>query len=310
MSSENRIEEAPWHTEGVRRFFQYCRFEREYSDQTLRSYRQDLDHLGEFIHTVEGEDQLEELSEAELGEYLAWLRQLELADSTIERRVATLRSFYGFLVKRELRDDNPASELSFRDRRRTLPTVWSEKEITSFIELPDTSKRTGKRDRALFEVLYSTGARVSEVSSLNWGDYDSSRGEIKLQGKGGKQRLVPIGPPAARALRDYRNTVPSGPEDPMFTNQRNERLTNRGIRYIVDKYQNRSSVAKPISPHVFRHSCATHMLNRGAGLRTVQELLGHSSISTTQVYTHVSTDQLKQVYDRSHPRAFQSPSDH
>lgn len=287
------------------KFLQYCRFERDFSDSTIRAYEKDLQFLEEFVKTLEPEAELASLDRETLHQYLVWLREQELADSTIERRLATIKAFYKFLVKREYREDNPAGELSFRDTRRNLPTVWSEKEIQQFIELPDETEDSGLRDRALLEVLYSTGARVSEVSDLDWKDYESTREQLKVVGKGGQKRLVPLGPPAREALEAYRGTVQSEDESPLFQNNRGGRLTSRGIRYLIDKYQAQCEVPKTISPHVFRHSCATHMLNRGASLRAVQELLGHTTISTTQVYTHVSTDKLKEIYDDAHPRAFE-----
>ncbi|MGM0380685.1 MAG: tyrosine-type recombinase/integrase [bacterium] len=308
MSANRQQEDPPWKTEAYKRFIQYCRHERDFSDDTIRAYRADLDQLGGFILTLELGDKLEELGEAELKQYLGWLREQGLAGSTVERKVATLRAFYSFLVKRQFREDNPAGDLTFRDRRRQLPTVWSENEIEKFLELPDTSTGSGRRDRAIFEVLYSTGARVSEAVGLDWGDYAREKNQLKLLGKGGDERVVPLGPPAVQALEGYARKVDTDPDEPMFKNSRGERLSTRGVRYLVDKYSARCSVSKSISPHVFRHSCATHMLNRGANLRVVQELLGHTNISTTQVYTHVSTDQLKRIYDETHPRAHQQDS--
>lgn len=296
-------EDKPWRGEVYKRFIQYCRHERDFSDDTVRAYRADLDQLGEFILTLDLGDHLGELAESALKQYLVWLREQGLADSTVERKVATLRAFYSFLVKRDFREDNPASELTFRDRRRQLPTVWSEQEIDKFLNLPDVSSSAGCRDKALFEILYSTGARVSEAVGLNWGDYDREKEQLKVTGKGGDERVVPLGPPAVKALENYIDSTSVSEDKPMFKNSRGNRLTTRGVRYLVDKYSSRCSVSKSISPHVFRHSCATHMLNRGASLRVVQELLGHTNISTTQVYTHISTDQLKRIYDEAHPRA-------
>lgn len=293
-----KTDEKPWRNESFERFLQYCESERNFSEQTLRAYGKDLDQLGEYTWTTGSQTPLDELEEASLERYLAWLRRNELADSTIERRIATLRAFYQFLVRKDLRADNPASEISFRDRGRELPTVWSEEEIEAFLEVLDTP-----RDSALFEVLYSTGVRVSELTALDWGDYSEGERTLRVLGKGDKERVVPVGPPAADALGTYRVTTPDEPDDPMFVNLRGDRLTARGVRYLVDKYRKECRVSKPLSPHVFRHSCATHMLNRGANLKTVQALLGHTSLSTTQVYTHVSTDQLQKVYDDAHPRA-------
>ncbi len=300
MSSKIELEPSP----AVERFLQYCRNEKNYSDDTLRAYRKDLLILQQYLNTISEDTPPLEASEEQLSSFLVWLRERGLADSTVERRVAAVKAFYGFLTRRNDREDNPAADLSFTDSSRALPTVWSEKEMSQFIELPSSDDNNQKRDRALFEVLYSTGARVSELSNLKWGDYDPDRAQLEVTGKGGKLRVVPLGPPAVEALEDYRKEVTADSEAPLFQNNRGGSLSSRGIRYIVDKYQARCDVQKPISPHVFRHSCATHMLNRGADLRAVQELLGHSTISTTQIYTHVSTDRLKEIYDQAHPRAF------
>jgi len=291
-------------TDTLEKFLQYARHERDFSEQTVRAYQADLRQLQHYCRTIGVDHPLEQLETEHVEQYLAWLRQSERTDSTIERKLSTLRSFYGFLKKREIRSDHPASDLNFQNRHRHLPTVWSEKEIQQFLEEPDPTSEIGVRDRALFEVFYSTGARVSEVVGLNWQDYSRERTELTVLGKGKKPRSVPLGPPAVEALEEWRAQSRDAPERPIFTNQRGNRITTRGIRYLVDKYHSIVAVDKPISPHVFRHSCATHMLNRGASLPIVQEFLGHSSISTTQVYTHVSTDRVKQVYDRSHPRAY------
>jgi len=298
--------DAPWWSDGLDRFVQYVRHEREHSEETMRAYLGDLNQLGQYIHTVHREIALDSLESDHIKQYLVWLRNRECSDSTIERKLASVRSFFQFLVKRDLRQDNPASDLQFRDRSRSLPTVWTEQEIQTFLERPDTSTKVGLRDRALFEVMYSSGARVSEVIGLNWQNYSRDRGEIVVEGKGNKQRTAPLGPFAVNALEEHRARESSSEDEPIFRNQRGNRLTSRGVRYLVDTYQEKVPVSKPISPHVFRHSCATHMLNRGAPLPLVQTLLGHSSISTTQVYTHVSTDQLKQAYDKAHPRAYVS----
>lgn len=297
----DQTDSTPWRNDSYRRFLQYCRSEKNFSEETLRAYKNDLDRLGEFCWTTGSQVELDRIDENQLEQYLAWLRKQELAESTVERHIASLRTFYSFLVDRKLRDDNPAAELSFQDRGRSLPTVWSEKEIERFLDELETP-----RDRAIFELLYSTGMRVSELVNLDWNDYSPSERTVTVLGKGGKERLTPVGPEAAKKLALYRDKVDDREDSPIFVNQNGDRLTTRGVRYLVDKYQKQCPVSKSLSPHVFRHSCATHMLNRGASLKTVQALLGHRSLSTTQVYTHVSTDQLKEVYDSSHPRAFES----
>ncbi|MFB6356036.1 MAG: site-specific tyrosine recombinase/integron integrase [bacterium] len=285
-------------------FLQYARHEREFSEDTIEAYQRDLHGFQEFLRTFDRSKPFSEVTEDDLRQYLSWLRKRELSDRTVERKLASLRTFYKFLHSREYIDNNPSADVSFSSKEETLPTVWNEQEIQQFIKLPNSDDSTGVRDRALFEVLYSTGARVSEIGRANWADYRPDRSSLRVTGKGDKQRLAPVGSSARESLKEYRSKRSPDPEDPLFVNSRGKRLTTRGIRYIIDKYQAKCDVNKPISPHVFRHSCATHMLNRGADLPVVQELLGHSTISTTQVYTHVSTDRLKQVYDEAHPRAY------
>lgn len=302
-------ESTSWRSEAVDRFLQYCRSERSFSDQTIRAYESDLEELVEYLRAVDQSTDLLAVEEQALRGYLSWLRRRDLADSTVERRVSTVRSFFRFVSGRGMREGNPAADLNFSKRGRTLPTVWSESEIQSFLELPDTTSRSGKRDRALFELLYSTGMRVSELTALDWGDVELDERRVRIERKGGDEAVVPIGAPAARALRSYRDAVSTEPDEPVFRNQKGGRLSARGVRYVVDRYRARSGVSKPITPHVFRHSCATHMLNRGADLKTVQALLGHASISITQIYTHVSTDRLKRVYDEAHPRAHRVDGD-
>ncbi len=296
-ASENDVQ--PWRGESFERFLRYCRTERNFSDETVRAYEADLDRLGEYSWTVGKKITVDQYGEEQLQRYLAWMRQRELSENTLERHMASIRAFFEFLIKKEIRSDNPASELAFNSRGRDLPTVWNEQEIEAFLKVLE-----GTRDPAIFELLYSTGMRVSELTGLNWEDYSPSEQLVTIRGKGGKIRPVPVGPAAARAVERYRGTTVDKPEEPIFLNNRGNRLTPRGIRYLVDKYKAECPVSKPLSPHVFRHSCATHMLNRGANLKTVQVLLGHESLSTTQVYTHVSTDRLKEVYDTAHPRAF------
>lgn len=300
MTEENQVQDLP---EVVDDFLTYCREDRDYSEETVRSYRRDLTSLLQFLDLYELNDNPEDLSRDRILQFADWLRQQELAESTLDRRYACLRSFYQHLQRKGIRDDNPAEDLRLESRGERLPTVWSENELQKLLELPDRSTEAGRRDKALLELMYSTGVRVSEVASSNWENLGPDGDRLTVMGKGDRRRVVPIGPPAREALEEYRRDRVPDPEDPLFVNSRGDRLTTRGIRYVVDQYARESSVDKNLSPHVFRHSCATHMLNRGASLRMVQEMLGHETISTTQIYTHVSTDRLSAVYDQAHPRA-------
>jgi tyrosine recombinase XerC len=282
----------------IQKFVFYLNIERNYSKYTILNYRIDLE---EFIKFIE-QTPIEKVDYLLLRRFLAQLRTKQYRPRTIARKLSSLRSFLRFLYREGYIKSNPAVLLMSPKLDKTLPKFLTEEEIVRFIEAPSPKKIFGKRDRAILETLYSTGIRVGELVNLNVDHVDFISNIAKVAGKGKKERLVPIGNKALDAIKVYLENR-KHKSSALFLNKNGSRLTDRGVRNIFNKYIHTASLRSNISPHVFRHSFATHLLNRGAGLRSVQELLGHVNLSTTQIYTHVSTDRLKKVYDQAHPRA-------
>ncbi|MDQ7780039.1 MAG: tyrosine recombinase XerC [Planctomycetota bacterium] len=277
------------------------------SVETQRAYRADLAHFQQFLET--SGIKASEIDHLVMRRYLSHLRTLEYERTSIARRFASLRSFFRFLVRNSKASSNPAKLCRTPRLEKRLPTVMDESEIARLLALPDCSNLRGLRDKALLELLYSAGLRVSEAAGLKLGNVDFFSSIVTLSGKGRKERLAPLGSYAVKALTEYLEkrgwdpTQASGDDRPLFCNRFGRRLSVRGVRRIVEKYVRQSGTTKSISPHTFRHSFATHMLERGADLRSVQELLGHANIATTQIYTHVTIRNLKAAYDKTHPRA-------
>jgi len=292
----------------VDRFLGYLEGERGYSPQTLRAYAGDLTGFANFAAQQEAFDPAS-ITSVQMRHYLARLRQSGAARSTIARKVASLRSFYKFLLREGLVSQNPATNLTVPRREKRLPVFLDEGEVERLLETPDLADVAGRRDRAILEMLYSTGMRISELAAVNLEDIDLVGEVVKAKGKGKKERLVPLGRPALQALRDYlevRAAIARGRRvnrRALFVNKAGGRLSVRGVRRIFRKYARQAGLAERASPHTLRHSFATHMLNRGADLRAVQELLGHASLASTQIYAHVTTERLKRVYNKAHPRA-------
>ena len=241
--------------------------------------------------------------------YMASLGAQEYSKSTMARKLATLRSFYKFLVRRNFIDTNPVTPVKTPKQEKKLPRFLELEEIRRLLNAPDTDNWLGARDRAIMEVLYSTGMRVSEVVALNMDDVDFLGEVIHVRGKGKKERIAPTGSSALQAIQHYiefRNRRMQNDSNfdgkVLFANKHGKRLSVRSVRRKMDKYLALAGLDPSISPHTLRHSFATHMLNNGADLRSVQELLGHQSLSTTQVYTHLTTTKIKEVYDQAHPR--------
>jgi len=280
------------------KFLSYLEIEKNYSPHTITNYKIDLE---EFLNFVEGAA-MEKVDHFLLRKFLACLRAKEFRPRTVSRKLSAIRSFFKFLNREGLIQNNPAILLMSPKLDKPLPKFLTEKEMAAFIELPDLKKELGRRDRAILETLYTSGMRVSELVGLNVEDIDFIGNITKVLGKGRKERLVPVGNKAIDAIKEYVDYRPRKAKA-LFLNKNGKRLTDRGVRVIISKYIQVVSVHQNISPHIFRHSFATHLLNRGADLRSVQELLGHASLSTTQIYTHVTTDRLKKVYDQAHPRA-------
>jgi integrase/recombinase XerC len=277
------------------------------SVETIRAYNGDILHFQTFLK--ESKSDFDSVDNLVIRRYLASLRECQYERSSIARRLASIRSFFRFLFKRGKVASNPAKLCRSPRIEKKLPVVLDEMEISGLLSLPDTSNLNGLRDRVLLELLYSAGLRISEAAGLRLRDLDLFSSIVQVSGKGKRERLAPMGSYAQRALTDYLQArgMPLGRNDndgqPLFCNRFGKRLSVRGMRRIVEKYAKFSGITKTISPHTFRHSFATHLLDRGADLRSVQELLGHENITTTQIYTHVSVRRLKEAYDKAHPRA-------
>jgi tyrosine recombinase XerC len=282
----------------IDKFKRYLEIEKNYSPHTILNYSLDLDDFKQFL----GESSVEKIEYLFLRKYLANLKGKNLGTRTIARRLSTLRSFFKFLAREGFIKANPMLSLSSPKLEKHLPSFLTEEEVIKLIEAGQGKEERDLRDRAILETFYSTGIRIAELVSLDLADVDFISGIVKVKGKGKKERIVPIGDKALQAIRQYLEKR-SRESQAIFLNKRDRRITDRGVRNIVKKYINMVGLRHGISAHTLRHSFATHLLNRGADLRSVQELLGHSSLSTTQIYTHLTTEKLKSVYDKAHPRA-------
>ena len=234
------------------------------------------------------------------------MRTKNYSKRTVARHLASLRSFFKFMFREGLIKSNPITAISTPKLDKKLPVFLDVDKVARLVTCPPGDTLAGLRDRAIMETLYSAGIRVSELVGLDTDDVDFISGVMKVLGKGSKERMVPIGEPALKALRQYiedKNKAKVRDKDAIFLNKSGRRLTDRSVRRVLDKYIRACSIVEHISPHSLRHSFATHLLDRGADLRSVQELLGHMNLSTTQIYTHVTMDRLKTVYDKAHPRA-------
>lgn len=270
------------------------------SVHTLRAYRADLGRLIDHLES-QGITEPAAVTSLALRGYVGKLARGDAARRSVARRLAAVRSFFRWLLNAKVLATNPAEALPGPKLPRELPRVLSEREMKEFLE-----GIAPARDRALFELLYSSGMRVSEITGLDLLDVPAGARHVKVRGKGNRERLCPVGSVASSYLDRYRTERggrPGARREPFFINHRGGRLTVRGVRYLLDRYLLTMGWARRFSPHALRHSFATHLLNNGADLRTVQELLGHQNIATTQVYTQTSLEKLRQVYLRSHPHA-------
>ena len=294
----------------ITQFLSYMGSERNASELTVKSYREDLLDLADFlIEQLGGDKPPGEITPRDLRGYIAALHEAGYARTSISRKLASLRSFYRFAQRRELSDSNPAKPLRNPRGQRKLPHFLSSEEVGKLLVTPPKSDAMGLRDRAILETMYSAGLRVSEVVGLNDGDIDCGDGVARIRGKGRKERMSPLGRFAVEALQAYwqvrvlSSKVPQGREAPVFVNRFGTRLTTRSVARMLEKQLKLSGLDLRTTPHTLRHSFATHLLDRGADIRSVQELLGHKSLVTTQIYTHLSTANLREVYNRAHPRA-------
>ena len=296
--------------DSIEAFVRFLEGEQNASVETIRNYGSDIRQLSSFLRSMgsdSGSISADLVTANDIRAYLHWLDRKGEKASSLARKLASIRSFYRFLVRDEIVSNNPADEIRSPKLPKPLPRVLTKDDAGALMEFPDGRSAFSLRDRALLETLYSTGARVSEVVGLNLGDLDDADAFVRLRGKGRKERIVPIGEVAVRAIRDYRTSLPmiavrGDFSAPLFLNHRGGRITARSVARIVARYSARLT-GGAISPHTLRHSYATHLLDEGADLRSIQEMLGHASLTTTQKYTHLASDQLAAIYDRAHPRA-------
>ncbi len=293
-------------------FLGYLRDQRNYSPATIRAYGSDLTQFLAFLAARGGRQGAapESVDPLVIRAFLGHLHERRDSRATMARKLASVRSFFRYLVREGLMKENPARPVRTPRQERKLPRFLGEAEVRVLLETPSTSTLRGKRDRAILEVLYATGMRVGELVALDLEDVDLAEGTILVLGKGSKQRYVLFGEKARTALLDYLAARRRGAEraagrgcDAVFVNRSGGRLTDRSVRRMLSARLAECALKHRISPHGLRHSFATHLLDRGADLRAIQELLGHASLSTTQRYTHVSTEQMLRVYRKAHPRA-------
>lgn len=299
----------------IANFLEFLQLERGVSVHTLRAYGQDLEEFRRFAAEYLGVEladlRAQAIDPATVRAFLAEQSRRRLAKRTQARRLSTVRSFFRWACREGQVEDNPASSVRTPKLEKTLPRHLRPGEVEELLEVEERDGPLAERDRAITELLYATGLRVSELVSLDWPDVDLQARVLRVMGKGGKERMVPFGRPAMEALRSWQKEwaqVRAGhsgriDEDPIFLNFRGGRLSDRAVRLILDRRQEAGGGLQNVHPHMLRHSFATHLLEEGADLRTIQELLGHSSLGTTQRYTHVDIDRMLRVYREAHPRA-------
>lgn len=306
----------------IERYCTFLRVEKNVSEHTLRNYLSDLWQFFAFLEKPPGQTEshaiaVEAIDHHRIHAFLSSLYR-EHKKSSIGRKLSAIKSFFRFLLREGLVTSDPTLHIGSPKQEQPLPTYLTVDDMFRLLEAPVRDTPAGVRDQAILEVLYSCGLRVSELAGLNWREIDPMLEVVRVRGKGNKERIVPIGRKALDALEHYRTQIPllvapknrgkatlvgASPEAPVFLNSRGGRLTTRSIARLVATYAQECGIALKTSPHALRHSFATHLLDAGADLRAIQELLGHSSLSTTQRYTHVNLDRLMQVYDKAHPRA-------
>lgn len=295
----------------ITRFLRYMATERNASDLTIKAYREDLFGFAQWVGGEDGAStSVDVLTPSQLRQFQSALQQADYAKSTIARKLASLRSFFKFAMREGTTKTNPAKPLRNPRQNRKLPLVLTNDEIGRLLTTPSSHDPAGLRDRAILETMYSAGLRVSELVGLRDGDLDFSQGITRVRGKGRKERISPLGSYAMEAIRNYAarrtrsaKTEMLGQAAPVFVNRFGNILTTRSVGRMLDKYIADAGLDTRTSPHTLRHSFATHLLDRGADIRSVQELLGHKSLTTTQIYTHVSSANLRTIYERAHPRA-------
>ncbi|WP_053957366.1 site-specific tyrosine recombinase XerD [Inediibacterium massiliense] len=286
-------------------FTRYLQYERELSNNTLESYKRDIH---QFVDFLKGKEiiKMDQVNKTMVITYLLYLKKKGKATSTIARNLASIRSFCQYLVYEKYMDKDPTFQLESPKAQKRLPEVLTLKEVELLLSQPDHTEK-GIRDKAMLELLYATGIRVSELVALNILDINIEMDYIKCCHTQTKERIIPIGTIAKKTLEEYimhvRNNLIKEKEEALFVNYQGKRLTRQGFWKIIKKYTQKAEINKKITPHTLRHSFATHLIQNGADLKSVQEMLGHSDISTTQVYTLLTKNKIKEVYEKTHPRA-------
>lgn len=290
-------------------YLHFLRVERQLAANTLVSYERDLKSYLHYLKEVEQLDSLRKVERVHILNHLRHLKENTKTSRTVARHISSIRSFHQFLIRERVVDNDPTVHLEMPQMDKKLPNVLSIEEVDALIQAPDLKKANGIRDQAMLELLYGSGMRVSECINLNIDDINLTMGFVRCFGKGGKERIIPLGKSALNACKVYLD----GPRqelvkaetktDALFINQRGKRLTRQGFWKLLKQHAQKAGIQKELTPHTLRHSFATHLIENGADLRAVQEMLGHADISTTQIYTHVSKTRLKDVYTQFHPRA-------
>jgi integrase/recombinase XerC len=319
-------------TPHVQGFLDYLKLEKHFSDYTVKSYGADLIQFGQYCGGQIGpqgattdavptpaaiDEKFVKCEPLVIRDFLAYLYGQNYTKSTTARKLATLRSFYKYLMKRGVVTASPLTSIRTPKQEKRLPKCLDLEQVQKLLDAPGDGDLLSARDKAMLEILYSSGIRVSELVELEMGDLDLNEGVLRVRGKGRKDRLTPIGSQAIKAVQRYfelraidQRSQGSSTTQRVFLNKHGESLSTRSVRRKLDKYLVSAGLDPGISPHTLRHSFATHLLNNGADLRSVQELLGHQSLSTTQIYTHLTTSRMKEVYDQAHPRANESTIPH
>ncbi|AVK83361.1 site-specific tyrosine recombinase XerD [Lysinibacillus sp. B2A1] len=290
-------------------YIHFIQVERQLSDNTLASYRRDLENYVVFLQEVEGMSDFRKVERTTILRHLEQLRMQGKTSRTVARHISSIRSFHQFLLREKRAETDPTVHLEMPTIEQKLPNILSIEEIEALLMAPNRSKPQGVRDVAMLELLYGSGMRISELISLGLSDIHLTMGFVRVFGKGGKERIIPLGKSALSALNHYLNSARGQLQgkypktDAFFINQRGKRLTRQGCWKLMKEHALKAGIQHELTPHTLRHSFATHLVENGADLRAVQEMLGHADISTTQIYTHISKTRLSEVYKQFHPRA-------
>ncbi|KPB03043.1 site-specific tyrosine recombinase XerD [Bacillus sp. CHD6a] len=289
-------------------FIHFLVVEKGLASNTVVSYERDLKSYLLYLNKVEEMSSLDAVTRSNILQFLKFLTENGKSSKTIARHIASIRSFHQFLLREKVTTQDPTVHIDRPKQEQKLPQVMSLEEVQALLDSPDTTKVFGIRDKAMLELLYATGMRVSELISLNLSDVHLTMGFVRCIGKGNKERIIPLGSMAQNAITNYieesrSHLLKKKNTDALFVNLYGNRLTRQGFWKILKKLTKEAGIEKELTPHTLRHSFATHLLENGADLRAVQEMLGHADISTTQIYTHVTKTRMKDVYSMFHPRA-------